>query len=117
MTARGAGAECFPQGSGYRTESDQECTPRRPPQSCEVRAEWLRVCGSCYPRLGKGLEADLLAAVRGDVQPEMPFVSRKIPLSSDSDNPEAEKAPATGQAKEAESFKGLVHGATRVYGE
>ena len=75
------------------------------------------MCGSCYLRLWKGLDADLLAEVRGDVQPEMLLVRRKRPLSSDSDNPEAEKAPATGHDKEAESFKGLVHGAARVYGE
>ena len=119
MASNGRGADCFLQGAGCRTDHAQACTTRRPPLVCDVRADWLRVCGGCYLRLGRGDDPDLMAAVRGDAHVATPFVSRKRPRRGETGEAEADLIAENEEdiRKESDAFRGFVPGVTRVYGE
>ena len=116
MSKSGEGSACFLQGSGCRMDPGAVCTIRRPPQSCDVRADWLRVCGGCHVRLSKGDGPMLRAAVRGEAQAATPHTSRKRPLPGQQQETIGEEEEGTS-AKEADTFRGFAVGVTQVYGE
>ena len=79
----------------------------------------MRVCGSCYLRLGRGNDPGLMAAVRGHAQLATPFVIRKRPRQEDAGDSDADLAGANeGEIREESGeFRGFAPGITRVYGE
>ena len=117
MSARGRGSGCFLLWTGCRTDPLQVRTTRWPPHVCDVREDWLRVCGGCYLRLVRGNEPDLMKAVRDHAHLATPFVSRKRPRQADAGDPDAEAGHENALRKEADTFRGFVPGVTRGYGE
>ena len=119
MSSNGRGSDCFLQGAGCRTDHAQPCTTRRPPLVCDVRADWLRVCGGCYLRLGRGNDPGIMAAARGHAQLATPFVSRKRPRQGDAGDADADLVVENEEEirKESDAFRGFAHGVTHVYGE
>ena len=109
--------DCFLHSRGCRTQPEAECAMRRPPNECEVRAEWVRVCGSCHRRLKRQQDPELLAAVRGDTQQATPQVVRKRPAPCALPRGREELRPEEHEPKEAETYKGFIPGVSRVYGE
>ena len=116
MSKGGEGSDCFLQGSGCRTDPGAVCTLRRPPQSCDVRADWLRVCGGCHVRLTKGEDPQLRAAVRGEAHAATPHTSRKRPFPGDQRDQIGGEEEGI-EAKEADTFRGFSAGVTQVYGD
>ena len=117
MSASGRGPACFLQGAGFRTDHAQVRTTRRPPQVCVVRADWLRVCGGCYIRIGMGEAPDHMAAVRGHAHLATSFVSHKRPRQGDAGDDGAGTGNENEIGKDADTFRGFPHWVTRVYGE
>ena len=116
MSQSGSVSDCILQRSGCRTEQVAKCTIRRPPKSCDVREDWLRVCGGRHVRLTKGECPLLRAAVRGGARAVAPRARRKRPLPGDQRGPHGgeDEGPA---AKEADTFRGFAAGVTQVYGD
>ena len=99
MTARGTGVAFFPHGSGFREKNGQERTARNRRNHANPARIGRECAGGANLRLLGGQEAGLIADVRGEVRPEMPFARRKGPLWREDANPEGEKAPSTSQSK------------------
>ena len=113
MSKGGEGPDCFLQGSGCRTEPGAICTIRRPSQSIDVRADWLRVFGGFQVRLTKGEGPQLRAAVRGEAHAETPRASRKRPFPGDHRDMIGGEEEGNA-AKESDTFSGFSAGVTQV---
>ena len=111
------GGDCSLRSRGFRAQPEAECPTRRPPNECEVREEWVRVCGSCHRRLKRKQDLELLAAVRGDTQQATPHVVRRRPTPCAVLRSQAEPRPEEHEPKGAETYKGFIHGVSRVYGD
>ena len=110
----------FLRSRGFRTLPQTECSLIRPPTECEVRAEWALACGSCHRGLGRPQGPELLAAVRGETQQATPKVIRKRPKPIAVLGRQGESPPPThthrARTKKAETYRGFIRGAGRVYG-
>ena len=118
QNGRGEGGAYFSLHSrGCRTMPETECSMRRPPNECEVRAEWVWVFGSFHRRQKRKQCPALLASVRGDTQQATPQVFRKRPTASAVLRRQEELHAQEREPKEAETYKGSIPGASRVYGD
>ena len=77
MYAGGTGAERFLKKQERRAGHGGEFSIRKPPRDIGGRAEWVRICGRFYRRLGRSAGEELEAAARCATEQATPHVSRK----------------------------------------
>ena len=107
MSADGTWSEFFLHQKGRRAGLGDECSLRKPPKDIGVRAEWVRICGGCYRRLGRSAEPELEAAVRGEKEQATPHVSRKRQAAGVAREENANAVAPQHEPKETETYMGI----------
>ena len=89
---------------------------RKPPKDIGVRAEWVRICGGSYRRLGRSAGPELAAAVRCEAEQATPNVCRRRQAAGTAREENANATEPRHEPKETETYSGSVPRVTKVYG-